>query len=149
MAATAPPQGAVEEGALLMSVEEAAAVAEEDCSAEMLRLVQRLIATAKKSGRSLDALYQAQGKAPPGVFALAVMRLAADEEEQLNKLFQLMDPRLQQLLQGLGVLDDAVSVFHYTSALRLLLLKCFCLMRACVTVHMPQLMCCAACCAAC
>src|SRR4051794_16024204 len=110
----APPQGAREEQASLMSQEEADAIAAEDRSTEMDRLGQLLTAAAEKSSSSLDAQYQAHGKAPPGVFALAVLRLTADEEEQRVRLFQLLDPRLQQQLQELGLLDDTVNVFHHT-----------------------------------
>jgi hypothetical protein len=96
--------------------EEAEEVQEQQGSTEMELLRAALLAAALKSGDSLDEEYEASGEQPPGVCALAVLRLAADDEEQRTKLYQLLDPRMQELLSDLRVLEDAVSVHHYTSA---------------------------------
>jgi hypothetical protein len=91
-------------------------VQEQQDSAEMERLRAALLAAALKSGGSLDEQYEANYEQPPGVCAMAVLRLAADDDEQRTKLYQLLDPLIRELLSDLGVLDDYVSVQHFTSA---------------------------------
>ena len=74
---------------------------------------QRLRTAALASRNSINAEL---AQADPDVSVLAVLRLAADEEQQMSSLARLLQPGLDSTLQNdLGVGGMVVSKDHYTS----------------------------------
>jgi hypothetical protein len=87
----------------------------EQQSAAVQQMQQRLLPLAIASRDSYNTAAAAKGRPPPNVSAMAFLRMASDDEQQMADMAQLLQPGLDQELQRQGVPPNMIIISdHYT-----------------------------------
>ena len=92
----------------------------EEERAALLQQTANMQAMLAQSQDSINNAHTAEHLQPPDVGAVAVIRLAADEQQQAAALADLLQPTIDAHLERLGVADVAIMHTHYTSVHTLL-----------------------------